>query len=51
MMNRYIAISQYTGSDTGIFTIFNVSIHRISQYIAIIGCIDLNNMICKLKIL
>ena len=32
-------------SDTGIDTTFNVYIYCVSQYIAIIGCIDLNNMI------
>ena len=31
-------------SDTGIDTIFNVSIHHVSQFITIIGCVDFNNM-------
>ena len=31
-------------SDTGIDTTFNVTIYRVSQCIAIIGCTDLNNM-------
>ena len=30
--------------DTGINAICNVSMHHVSQYIAIIGCIDLNNI-------
>ena len=31
-------------SDTGIDTTSNVSIYRVSQFIAIIGCTDLKNM-------
>ena len=38
-------------SDTGIGTICNVSIHHVSQYIAIIGCINLNIMTCILRLL
>ena len=31
-------------SNTGIDTTLNESIYRLSQFIAIIGCTDLNNM-------
>ena len=49
-MHRRVAI--YSGySDTGIDAIFNVSIHCVSQCIAVIGCVDLNNMTYILIIL
>ena len=48
-MHRRIAICKIV--ITGISTTFNVSIYRISQCIAIIGCIDLNNMTNRLIIL
>ena len=45
----YIDASLYRNmqdSDTDIDATFNVSIHCVSQYITIIGRIDLNNMTC-----
>jgi len=38
-------------SDTGIDIIFNVSMHRVSRCIAVIRCIDFNNITYMLIIL
>ena len=44
MIYRCIAVCNMQDSDTGIKKSCNVSIYRVSQYITIIGCTDLNNM-------
>ena len=47
IMHQCIAVLRHAISDTDIDTIFNVSIdsiHHVSQCIAIIGCINLNNI-------
>ena len=53
-MGRYIDTLPYRNmqhNDTGINTIFNVLIHCVSQFITIIGYIDLNNVTYMFEIL